>query len=43
MWQVILIGDILVMGFMVLIVMLVSFKEDKQSQNDYMKIPLEDS
>lgn len=43
MWQIILIGDLLIMGFMIFIVAAMSFKINKKAQDDYMKIPLEDS
>ena len=42
MWQFILIGDMVIMGFMIVLIMWMSMKESKQHQRDYMMIPLED-
>lgn len=43
MWQFILIGDVVAMGFLILLVILMGFIGDKEAQDYCMKIPLEDS
>ncbi len=42
MWQFILLGDLLVMGMMILLVILMSFKSSRSEQEQHMRIPLED-
>ena len=42
MWQFILIGDVVIMGIMIAMVIWMSFKGDKKAQAQCMRIPLED-
>lgn len=43
MWQFILIGDVVAMGFLIALVVWTNMKGSKTLHQDYMKIPLEDS
>jgi len=42
MWQFVLIGDMIAMGFMIVLVMWMSMKQSKEAQDFCMNIPLLD-
>ncbi|MEO1942785.1 MAG: hypothetical protein VCA13_00865 [PS1 clade bacterium] len=42
MWQFVLIGDMLAMGFLIGLIMWMSMKQSKKAQQDCMNIPLFD-
>jgi cbb3-type cytochrome oxidase subunit 3 len=42
MWQFILLGDVLVMGMMILLVVWISLNANRDEQQQHMRIPLED-
>lgn len=42
MWQFVLIGDMVAMGFMITLIMWMLMKQSKQAQDDCMNIPLFD-
>jgi len=42
MWQFVLIGDMIAMGFMIALVMWMSMKQSKEAQDYCMNIPLSD-
>ncbi len=42
MWQFILIGDMIIMGFMIALIIWMSMRQSKQEQDDCMNIPLFD-
>lgn len=42
MWQFVLIGDMIAMGFMIALIMWMSMKQSKEAQDSCMNIPLFD-
>ncbi|MBE8189308.1 MAG: hypothetical protein HAW58_00190 [Candidatus Thioglobus sp.] len=42
MWQFVLIGDMVIMGFMIILIMWMSMRQSQNAQQQCMNIPLQD-